>query len=80
MAVLEDYHEIPRDLIIGNDLLSEWQGVINLKAKLLQGIHEVTSWNIEIVFDYQEKNITDKLFLVHAINNTWTQEYCQIHF
>ena len=37
VAVLGDSHEIPGDLIIGSDLLSERQVVINLKDKLLHG-------------------------------------------
>ena len=47
-----DNHEIPGDLILGRELLSEWQAVFNLKDKLLQEVHKNTSWNIKIVCDH----------------------------
>ena len=78
VAVLGDNHEIPGDLIIGNDLLSEWQAVINLKDKFVQGVYEGTPWNIEIVCDNQENNNTGKVFFVHALNDSWVDEYCQM--
>ena len=79
-----DNYEISGDLIIGSDLLNEWQAVINLKDNLLQGVYKNTSWNIEIVCDHQEDYdhryfmITDKVFLVQARTDFWIDVYCQL--